>query len=260
MKQVLSTLLLLLSSTAIAEVNTIFASNSTQTTEWRTTLGGEVYTRTLHAGQAPVSWSSTPDISSYSGYAKSYTVSMWLDVQSLIELDSAQILFAYYGLSLGSYPTANAIVWDPATQAIYIGSGEIVGSGESFSFGNQCVGSDIISLSSDNTSVNITLAVAGESNYQQATIYVNGEKLQTLQGYAGNLKSLFGSQAAIALNSKGDLLYNEVRLADCYMDEAGVVGILGLSKTTTEAKVPEPATGSLSLLALAGLCARRRRK
>lgn len=94
-----------------------------------------------------------------------------------------------------------------------------------------------------------------------ATAYINGESIGTISGLnnvaftdAGGAAAAIGSlQNASCLNGYVGQLA-EFGIYDGAYSQEQVLAVAHLSST------PEPATGTLSLLALAGLCVRRRRK
>ena len=92
----------------------------------------------------------------------------------------------------------------------------------------------------------ITLCSAGEVNKSGSVQFFGKEADNTVK--LGNTEVMFVGE----VDSKDDLAMNQVGVV---WGEHDVKLVGKLVKG-----VPEPATGSLSLLALAGLCARRRRK
>ena len=102
---------------------------------------------------------------------------------------------------------------------------------------------------SDIKSVTLTLA-GGLDEAGSVTIYVNGAKAAEGTMAAGNRHTNTTIKGAVFLNGLAE--------------HKGVVGGLASASfysgvVAPSANIPEPATATLSLLALAGLCARRRR-
>lgn len=96
-----------------------------------------------------------------------------------------------------------------------------------------------------------TLTIVSDSTNKTLSLYVDGSILASASGWdAGELKTL-----SVGFNSKGS---NRI-MTDGYIDNLYVWN-RALSATEVQALIPEPTTATLSLLALCGLCARRRRK
>ncbi len=106
------------------------------------------------------------------------------------------------------------------------------------------------SYTSSNTSEVLgTISVGDEGWFYK----VNGLNTLTFTITEATLSITKGSADVATLDIDGDLTASNIVLG------SRITGISGLSFTATPA-VPEPATATLSLLALAGLAARRRRK
>lgn len=191
-------------------------------------------------------------------FANGYTVSLWL---TTTQLESGKVLFAYAGDNASSDDYgANGIVWN-SDNTITIGRGKYATQGTTtsaavFTFGTNTTEPDkatssAITLSSSASLINLTFSVACSGGMQTTTIWVNGGEIETLTSYKGNMN---GGNANTRMN--------------LYLDPAttyGWVAITNEALTTAEqiaalATVPEPTTATLSLLALAGLMARRRRR
>ena len=97
-----------------------------------------------------------------------------------------------------------------------------------------------------------TVTIVSDSTNSTLTLYVDGNVIKSATGWsAGELKSL-----SIGYSVKGEPRI----MGDGYID---TLYVWNRALGTTEVKalvVPEPATATLSLLALCGLAARRRRK
>ena len=99
---------------------------------------------------------------------------------------------------------------------------------------------------------NITIAV---DNFNQwchatATIWVNGTNIGTTDMFYTDGAPLTSN----ATYTVGNAIYGTVALTDQVLTTTDAVASLAGAVV-----IPEPATATLSLLALAGLCARRRR-
>ena len=98
----------------------------------------------------------------------------------------------------------------------------------------------------------IDITFSGSSNYT-GKAYDNGQRLDAAGGVT--------SEYALPLGVKLDEGDYTLSIAIERSKAAGTyIGIGNVEAKGTVSQVPEPATGTLSLLALAGLCARRRRK
>ncbi|MGN0868456.1 MAG: LamG-like jellyroll fold domain-containing protein, partial [Akkermansia sp.] len=101
-------------------------------------------------------------------------------------------------------------------------------------------------------------AVAVDSSKHTATYYLNGDQLSTVSLRETGANSAGGAGAAIGSGSKD----NEQDPFSGQIAEFQILsGTLNQNEILTAAHLtPEPATATLSILALAGLMARRRRK
>ncbi len=134
--------------------------------------------------------------------------------------------------------------------------GEIKGNGTALRFGPYTNVNNTVSLDGVNVTKgtnNLVSVEAGETYTitltkigKDVTVAVNGE----ISGYGTLADSVSGNITDIALggNTGSDYRINEV------------VHSISWTKLTVTPTVPEPTTATLSLLALAGLAARRRRK
>ncbi len=121
--------------------------------------------------------------------------------------------------------------------------------------------SDIVVQSKEWTNIAITY----NASTGTATGYINGDAVGTLDGLnastvafasAGGAAAAIGSGSAEAQQSPFVGNMAEFKILSGALDQAGVLAAAHLSENPV---VPEPTTGTLSLLALAGLCIRRRK-
>lgn len=253
--------LLTLGSVALADQNVTYTGTGENQLTWEGTLGGIEYTKALNPS-TPQNWLSdaynTPNITGGGFHAGNYTVSMWLDSSSLTSVTDTKMLFAYSGAYSGvTNPAYNGVVWNGADKTLSIGRGTFTASNMSFVFWNSDYRTTQSITLGNSELVNITLAVQGANQSQIASVYVNGTLIQTLDSYNGNMNNGTESTVMRTYLNNSNFSYGEVTLANELKDAQGVVAMMGL---TEKPVVPEPTTGTLSLLALAGLCARRRKK
>ncbi|MGN0821145.1 MAG: PEP-CTERM sorting domain-containing protein [Akkermansia sp.] len=180
-------------------------------------------------------------------YAGDYTVSLWL---TTAQLTSDKVLFSYSGSTSGQVQGYNGITWNSTNKTITIGQGNYTSADHSFAFyDSNYKTTNAITLNPSDDLINLTFSVKGESGSQTATLWVNGMEFQTLESYNGNM------------NNPGDTMLLHFDTNTTY----GRIAITNEALTTVAqiaalANVPEPATATLSLLALVGVAARRRRK
>lgn len=188
------------------------------------------------------------DIKGGSFYAGDYTVSLWLPTA---QLSSDKVLFFYCGDDSSQFQGSNGITWDSDNKKITIGQGQYVVADRQFNFfnnGTNSSTSDAITLGDDNL-INLTFSVKGASGSQTATLWVNGENVQTLASYNGNMNS---EATPMKLFFDPNTVYGRIAITNEALTTAAQIATL--------ANMPEPSTATLSLLALVGLAARRRRK
>ena len=108
----------------------------------------------------------------------------------------------------------------------------------------------------------VNLALTYDKNTGDAVVYLNGEQVSSLTGLNTAVFKNPGGQCsyigAASTNTAQDTFAGQIaefKILDGALSQQQILAAAHLA-----APVPEPATGSLSLLALAGLCARRRRK
>lgn len=179
-------------------------------------------------------------------YAGDYTVSLWLPTE---QLSSDKVLFFYCGSDSSQVQGSNGITWDSDNKKITIGQGQYVVADRQFNFYNTNFStSDAITLGDDNL-INLTFSVKGASGSQTATLWVNGENVQTLASYNGNMN---GDTTPMKLYFDPNTVYGRIAITNEALTTAAQIATL--------ANMPEPSTATLSLLALVGLAARRRRK
>ncbi len=185
-----------------------------------------------------------------------YTVSVWL-----ANTASTEVLFGYAHSWVGG-KRSNAIVWDATNKCIKMGVGVWAAATGAFTFDSGTSSS----VSSSNLQnyltdglTNITLAVGRSGESMSADLWINGVKIQTLS-YDSRVTEASavtnpGPFATYSSYSNQGALVGSIALTDEKLTTAS--GVATLAGATL---VPEPATATLSLMALCGLAARRRRK
>ena len=179
-------------------------------------------------------------------YAKDYTVSLWL---TTAQLTSDKMLFAYCGLTGSDAAGYNGITWNSASNTITLGQGNYVANDHSITYSSNKQTSNAITLSPGDDLINLTFSVVGANGSQTATIWVNGKNVQTLASYDGNMNN---SADPIKLLFDTNTTYGRIAITNEALTTAAQIATL--------ANMPEPTTATLSLLALVGVAARRRRK
>ncbi len=136
------------------------------------------------------------------------------------------------------------------------------GPGGATAFGGVTGASSYVSNLKANTDLGwTTLTLVSDATNAVLTLYMDGEAVYTQTGWVaaqGKSLAMSGLQVGAALGGRGSTLVDidNITIMNVALDEAGVKSLL----KTDAVPAPEPATASLSLLALAGLAARRRRK
>lgn len=187
-----------------------------------------------------------------------YTVSLWMETSSL---NSDHMIVAFSHDTKSNSYGYNGLTWDAANKKLTLGRGDFKAAQDTIVFSDGPGASDDLSsyYSPNDSLVNFTLSSSGTDHNQTVTLYVNGKTAYTYSPY--NTKMNGGGGVAIPetytwVNQNG-VKYGTVKLTnEALENEAQVLSFIGVKN----ASVPEPTTGSLSLLALAGLCARRRKK
>lgn len=191
-------------------------------------------------------------------FAGDYTVSLWVETASL---SSDQVLFGYCGSWSANDTGYNGVTWDADSQALTIGRGQWVSASNTFTYlgsGNSSTTGSLSSYLSTGTGLtNITLAVKVTDTswgHQRADVWVNGTKVQQLASYYGDMKTTTANWKGVQYFVENGTKYGTISITNEYLTTAeGIASLAG-------ATIPEPTTATLSLLALAGLAARRRRK
>ncbi|MDO4752347.1 MAG: PEP-CTERM sorting domain-containing protein [Akkermansia sp.] len=256
MKKTLIALMALAGMASAADTQYVdFSGEGTVTSG--TTIGDITLKSDMTYGN-PAAWNgqfgeSPVNITGGNFHAGDYTLSLWVDTASLSTTGDT-LLFAYSGSTGANKYGYNGIVWNGANGTITMGRGNFTANNMAIAWADTDYStSDALTLSESGL-VNLTFAVTGASGAQTATIYVNGVEADTLASYNGNMN---GGNASTEMG--------------CYLNTNVTYGSVGLTneKLTSAEQVisfaapkivPEPATATLSLLALAGLAVRRRRK
>ena len=194
---------------------------------------------------------SCPWSSQVSGVGESFTLS--LDVNSVSDSNDWKTIVSLY--SDGGTATFNNCM---ALTTNGDGDGSIVlqsGLGEETPYGsagNQTLASGWKSSDVKNT----TFTIVSDATADTLTLYVNGVEAAHIDDWgAGSGKSL-----ALTGFQFGSCFSNADKISGA---EISNITVWNKALTATEVKglvIPEPTTATLSLLALAGLAARRRRK
>lgn len=182
-------------------------------------------------------------------YAGNYTLSLWLTTDQLVD---NKVLFAYSGTYVSTNAQGyNGVTWNAQSKTITIGHGKYTPDSHSFEFytGNSTTSGAITLNSSDNL-VNFTFSVTSSDGTMTPTLWVNGVKFQALDSYNGKMND--SNPAKILTLFDTDTTYGRISMTNVALTTADQIADL--------ANVPEPTTATLSLLALMGLAARRRRR
>ena len=254
MKKTIITLL------ALAGVATAADSGSTSFTGGTTYKAGATYGNLeLKESMTTGTYSSlgitiAPNVNIKSNWgwfsAGDYTVSIWVDSDSL---ESNQILFGYCGSWSGNAKGYNGLTWNAQSNTLTLGKGEWKADAKTFTYTDSSVSSDLSSYITDGLT-NITLAVDSATNGKMtADLWINGTKIETLATYAGDMQNSADQMKYFV--GKNGATYGTIFLTNEQLTSASDIAALAGANL-----VPEPTTATLSLLALAGLAARRRRK
>ena len=167
--------------------------------------------------------------------------------------DSFTLTFTIDSTSFNGYVTAPVITLAPSWN-INSQAGTYLGFSDATDGVDGSLTTSAATYSSGNTSeVKGTINVGDEGWFYQ----VNGLNTLTFTITESMLTMTKGNSTVATLEIADGLTASNITLG------SNITGISGLSMTTTPApsdSVPEPTTATLSLLALAGLAARRRRK
>lgn len=183
--------------------------------------------------------------------AGDYTVSIWVDSSSL---SSDQILFGYCGSWSSNAVGYNGLTWNAEDKTLTLGKGEWKADAKTFTYNdsNYSTSGNLASYITEGMT-NITLAVSSATNGKMtADLWLNGNKIQTLATYAGDMQNSSAQMKYFV--GKNGATFGTISLTNERLTEASAIATLAGAKLA-----PEPATATLSLLALAGLAARRRR-
>lgn len=177
-----------------------------------------------------------------------HTVSLWVETASLSQ---DTLLFGYYTAAsniIGYY-------WNAESSTISFGRGQLADGAFTYKSedAHQVESSDSISsyISGGDALTNITIAADSTNQYAHttATVWVNGSEVGTTDFFYTD-----GGKGESSVNYLvGDATYGTIYLTNEKLTTAEQIANFA-------APIPEPATATLSLLALAGLAVRRRRK
>ena len=250
MKKTLITLLAL-AGVASAGTGTTTFTGGTNTYQAGTTYGDFMLTSSMTTGSgnnSAITFNPNVDLrfkDTYDG-VKDHTISLWVETDSLA---TDCLLFA-------CSPVDKTIgyVWDAETKTISFGRGVVTDGSFTFSSTDSKQMASSVALGDYLTGglTNITIAVDNFNQWchAKATIWVNGTNI-------GTTDMFYTDGGAITSNTTytvGNAIYGTVALTDQVLTTTDAVASLAGAVV-----IPEPATATLSLLALAGLCARRRR-
>lgn len=190
-------------------------------------------------------------------YIGNYTVSLWVETSSL-EANHVIVAFSHT-MSAGGL-NYNGLLWNSENHTLTLGRGDFKAGNDTINFsGTPGVSDDLSEYYSDKDSlVNFTLSSSGTDYNQTVTLYVNGKSAYIYDSYDTRMNGSSQKEATETYTwvSKGGVNYGTVSLTnEALTTQADVLNFIGVQNKN----VPEPTTGTLSLLALAGLCARRRK-
>ena len=191
-------------------------------------------------------------------YIGNYTVSLWVETSSL---NSNHMIVAFSHSTSSDNFGYNGLTWDAEGHTLTLGRGNFKANDDTIAFsGTPGVSGDLSSYYSTKDSlVNFTLSSSGADENQVVTLYVNGKSAFTYDSYVTKMNGSGGggvNTETYTWVSKGGVKYGTVSLTnEALTTQADVLKFIGVQNKN----VPEPTTGTLSLLALAGLCARRRK-
>ncbi len=182
---------------------------------------------------------------------KNNTVSLWIETSSL---SNDVLLFGYYSRSAGN---SIGYYWDADTSTITFGRGTWNSSERSFTFSKSGSGHQESSqslstyFSAQDELTNFTISVERTDDYYAngtATIWVNGKNAGSTKAFYSDING--GNPTSYFV---GGATYGTIAVTNENLTTAQQIANFA-------APVPEPTTATLSLLALAGLAARRRRR
>lgn len=186
--------------------------------------------------------------------AGDYTVSMWVEADSLAQ---NQILFGYCGKWKSNAQGYNGLTWNAADKTLTLGHGEWKAADKTFTY---LSGVDDSSKTEtltfgDAALINITLAVSSATNGKMtADVWINGEMVQSLATYNGDMHNSPDDGQMLYFVGTNGATFGTISLTNGKLTDADAIAELAGATRT-----PEPATATLSLLALAALASRRRR-
>ena len=190
-------------------------------------------------------------------FADDYTVSLWVETASL---SSNQVLFGYCCSWSSNTTGYNGLTWNATDKTLTVGRGEWKDAENKFNYqggDNQSTTTSLESYLSGKLT-NITLAVQNvlaDWGHQQVDVWINGQKVETLNRYFGDMTTTEDNYKGIQYFVEQGAKYGTISITNEYLTTAESIASLAGARI-----VPEPTTATLSLLALAGLAARRRRK
>lgn len=190
--------------------------------------------------------SDTVNITGGNFFASDYTISLWL---TTAQLSTDKVLFIYSGSTASNDYGYNGYTWNAESKTITVGRGNYTAGNHSISYQDR-QDSNALTISDTDELVNLTFAVSGSNGSQVVTIWQNGEEIQTLSSYNGNMNN-GNEKTKMILSFDTNTTYGDIAITNEKLTTAEQIASLAV--------VPEPTTATLSMLALGALALRRRR-